>query len=138
MSTAVPLLSHLKTPLAYQFNYLMLCIAWNVAGLILLANGEQALGPTASTSAIAILAGFGVALFIGAWRLPYLYLLASVLLLLIASSAVLPAYTKDPSLWPSDYWRYGGALLNGLGAFVCARGILAFWQWHKLNGKTGD
>ena len=71
MSTAVPLLNHLKTPLAYHFNYLMLCIAWNVAGLILLANGEQALGPTASTSAIAILAGFGVALFIGAWRLPY-------------------------------------------------------------------
>lgn len=134
MNSAVSLFSIVKTNLAYQFNYLLLCIAWNVAGLILLANGEPALGPTASISAILILIGFAVALGLGVWRLPYLYLLASALLMFIASSAVIPAYTKDPSLWPSDYWRYGGALLNGLGALVCARGLLGFWQWYKVRG----
>ncbi len=134
MNSAVSLFSIVKTNFAYQINYLMLCIAWNVAGLILLANGEPALGPTASINTIIILLGFALVLGLGVWRFPYLYLLATALLMFIASSAVIPAYTKDPSLWPSDYWRYGGALLNGLGAFVCARSLLGFWQWHKIRG----
>lgn len=136
MSPAASLLSFIKPSLAYQFNYLMLCIVWNVAGLILLANGGQPLGPTASTTAIAVLLVFALAIGLGVWRWPYLYLIATVLLMFLASSAVIPAYTKDPSLWPSDYWRYGGALLNGLGSLVCARGLLGFWQWRNQNAKS--
>lgn len=135
MPAAASLFSFVKTPLAYQFNYLLLCIAWNVAGIILLANGEPALGPTASINAVFVLIGFCVLLALGVWKLPYLYLLGSIVLMLIASSAVIPAYTQDPSLWPSDYWRYGGALLNGLGALVCTRALLGFWQWHKSHVK---
>lgn len=124
-------MSHLKPILAYQYNYILLCIAWNVAGLILIANGEPPIGPTASINTIAILTGFAVFLTVGAWRWPVLYAFTSLVLMLIASSAVLPAYTADPSLWPSDYWRYGGAVLNGLGSLVCARGVLRWWQFRK-------
>ncbi|GAA6151206.1 hypothetical protein [Pseudoteredinibacter isoporae] len=136
MSPSASLFSVIKSNLAYQFNYLMLCIVWNIAGLILLSNGEPALGPTASVSAIAVLLGFACAIALGVWRWPYLYMFATAILMFLASSAVIPAYTQDPSLWPSDYWRYGGALLNGLGALVCARGLLGFWQWRSRHAES--
>ncbi|MCV6626301.1 MAG: hypothetical protein OIF38_09400 [Cellvibrionaceae bacterium] len=122
----------LQPILAYQWNYLLLCIAWNVAGIILRANGEAALGPSASLTAVMVSALFMLVLGLGAWRWPLVYALGSCLLLFQASSAVIPAYTQDPNLWPSDYWRWGGALLNGIGSLLCAMGLLRWWKYQKV------
>ena len=120
---------------SYQVNYLLLCIAWNVAGVILIRNGEPALGPTASLVTVGILAGFIVLLFLGAWRWPKFYAVVTVVLMLVAYKAVIPAFTQDPALWPSELWRLGGAVLNGLGAAVSMWGLLLWWRWYKKQAE---
>ena len=105
-----------RQPLIVHSFYIILCVAWNAIGLLLLSNGQQPIGPTASAPVIATLLGFLGLLIISAnkrWRLPYL--LISSLLLFAAVSAIVGGFTKSADFWPSEFWRYAGIVLNLIG-----------------------
>jgi phage shock protein PspC (stress-responsive transcriptional regulator) len=55
-----------------------------------------------------------------------LYVAVSVFTGLVAGSAVYNALTQDPALWPSELWRYGGAVLNGVGRLAAIRAVVSF------------
>jgi hypothetical protein len=107
-------------PLKYiaivQFAWALLASAWNVAGVVLLANGARSPGPTASLLAAFILVLIGIGLVAALSRSALAYGALSGVSTLMAAAAVYNALTADPSLWPSEFWRYAGMLLNGAGA----------------------
>ena len=99
-----------------QLSHAVLCIVWTLTGIWQLSNGLQAIGPTASFAAIGIILALSGSLILGVRsKLVALYLSASGLLFLGAVSAIYGGYTKDPSLWPSEGWRYAGIVVNGIG-----------------------
>lgn len=100
------------------------CILWNVAGLALTAQGKPGIGPTASLGVAAGIAFVGLLLWYAAQHIPSLF---GILAALCAVAAIIPVYqavTGDPSLWPSPFWRWAGAALNGLGVVMGLAGSL--------------
>ncbi len=126
--------TRIRRAVAIQLTHLGLSLVWNVAGLALIARGLRAPGPTASLDVAAFLLALGVARGSGSGASPPLYVLASLLAGLGAASAILQAFQLDPSLWPSDLWRYAGVLLNAFGVFGACWGLLGWWKWR---GDTG-
>ena len=109
-----------------QVLYGFLVIAWQVAGLLLIANGRQPLGPTASAS-VAIFAAVSTLVCVALARwLPSVYVLVSCGLAYVASTTIVNAFTADPSNWPSDISRYLGVAVNVVGVLAAALAIFAF------------
>lgn len=122
------MLPHLKPALSLQLTHLLLSIAWNIVGVILIARGLPAPGPTASLLTaliLLVLAGF---MLLGAVRYRNLYLVVTLVVLLGAVSAIGPAFNKPAALWPSDFWRYAGVLLNSLGVIGALWGIKIYFN----------
>jgi len=124
------LLSKLKPALTLQLSHLALNSVWNIAGVSLVQQGLPALGPTASMATVALLVAFAALLLLGANKYAKLYVVVSLIVLAGALSAILPAFYKDPSLWPSDFWRYSGVLLNSAGVIGAIWGML-IWRRNK-------
>ena len=118
----------LKPALAVQLGHLLLSCLWNLTGVYLIQHGQQALGPTASLTTSALLIFFAILLILGATKYPKLYLGISVIVMAGALSAILPAFHEDPGLWPSDFWRFSGVVLNGFGV---AGAVLGIMIWRK-------
>lgn len=107
--------------------WLTLSTLWNVVGVVLVANGQRALGPTASLVAAALLVGIAVLLAVGVLRSPTLFGALSGICGLFALAAVIQAVTGDPALWPSAFWRWAGAALNAFGAAAGCLGMIGTW-----------
>jgi hypothetical protein len=107
-----------------QLLWAVLAAAWNVAGVFLIANGARSLGPTASLLGATVLIAIGVGLFSTYNRSAIIYVALSVVSAAMAGLAVYNALTADPSLWPSEFWRYAGIILNAAGAFAGAGAII--------------
>ena len=115
-----------------QVFYGFLVIAWQVAGLLLIANGRQPLGPTASAS-VAIFAAVSTVLCVALARwLPSVYVLVSCGLAYVASTTILNAFTADPSSWPSDMSRYLGVAVNAVGVMAA---VLAIFGFIRIRGQ---
>lgn len=114
------------TTVLVQIVWAVLAAAWNFAGAALNAQGQPALGPTASAAAGVVLLAIAVLFLVGSRRWPRTYVAASVFTGLVAGSAVYNALTQDPALWPSELWRYGGAVLNGVGCLAAIRAVVSF------------
>jgi len=102
--------------LSVQLIHIALCIVWNLVGVYQLSQGIQSIGPTASLIGVVILFVFAGALVLAAaksWR--WLYLSVSLLLVWGAVSAIYGGFTKDIALWPTEFWRYAGMLVNAVG-----------------------
>ena len=105
-----------RTSLIFMMAHAILVIAWNLVGVWLLSNNKPALGPTATIMGAVV---FG--LFILAYLYSYSKGFKKVFMFLITigalfgSFAIYGALTKDPSLWPSEFWRYAGIGVNLLG-----------------------
>jgi hypothetical protein len=117
--------------LGVQIAWALLAAAWNFVGVALVHGGGRPLGPTAT------IAG-GLVLVVGAAALPYLvarwplvYGLLSAFFGAMAIGAVVNAFRADPALWPSESWRYGGAMLNGVGFLAAAAGVAAVAKWWR-------
>ena len=117
------MIDELKPALVLQLSHLGLSCIWNIVGVILILMGMPALGPTASLTMVAMLVGFAALLIVGAQRWKWLYVLLSLLLLAGTLATIFPAFTKPPSLWLSDFWRYAGVALNSLGAVGAMLGL---------------
>lgn len=123
-------------PLGLQISHLFLSCVWNLAGVMLIANGRAPLGPSASMVTVVILILLGLLLIYGlvnygdgrykGSRQWLVYLAVSTILLLATISTIFAAFTKDPVLWPSSWWRYAGIVLNSIGL------IGAIWGGIKV------
>lgn len=114
--------SSLKNALHLQQLHLILSAGWNLAGVWLLSQGMAAPGPTASlfgALVMLLLCGF---LQVSSHRWPLLYTGVSLLLATASAATIYAALTKDPALWPSEFWRLAGIVLNCLGVTGALRG----------------
>ena len=110
---------------------------WNIGGVIQLSHGLRAPGPTASLLLAAVLLAYGAALAIGLRRWPMTYVVLSALGIVLALPAIINGLTADPSLWPSEFWRYAGMVLNGTGALACVAGLAGYVKWKRdLVGRV--
>ena len=125
MQTRRTLRESVGKALVVQVTWAILAAVWNAAGVALIARGLRAPGPTASVGAAVLLLAVAVALVLSIARWPVAYALLSAGAGLMALAAVVNAFVQDPALWPSEFWRYAGALLNGAGVVACAAALLA-------------
>ena len=96
----------------------ILVIAWNVIGVWLISEGKSALGPTATLTGALLFAVFIIIYFLFYKKgMEKSFLTAVSIGALLGTVAIFGALTKDPSLWPSEFWRYTGIAVNSLGAF---------------------
>ena len=107
-----------------QLLWLGLSAFWNIAGVLLIGQGMRAIGPTASLPLAAILLIVGGVMYWAHSRMNFIYVLLSLLAIFAAGSAVLNAFTADPALWPSEFWRLAGAALNAFGTLCSAAAVL--------------
>ncbi len=108
-----------------QVAWAILSATWNAGGVAMIAQGGRSPGPTASIAAAIVLIVMAIAYPMTIRRWPVVYLLVSLLGGLAAIAAVVNAFTADPKLWPSEFWRYAGAVLNGVGFFAALAGIVS-------------
>jgi hypothetical protein len=114
-----------------QIAWALLCTAWNGYGLWLISKGEQPIGPTASALLAFVCIVFAILFwFFQSRHLKWPYIFLSGLTAIMASYAVYGAFTQDPSLWPSEIWRWRGILLNGAGALASMIAIIKSLQWN--------
>lgn len=105
--------------------------AWNAYGMYQLQQGAAPPGPTSSW-AVAVV-GLLIALAFGLrWldKQRWVYILVCLVCAALGAVIIYGSFTKDPSLWPSEAWRWGGIILNGIGAAACIAGALKMYQ-HK-------
>jgi hypothetical protein len=121
----------LKPILAIQLLHIVGAIVWNVSGVLLVARGLRSPGPTASLALAVLMLVLGTGMIIGLHRWIILYVVASAVALLGALSAVVNAFTADPALWPSDFWRYAGVVLNGIGAAGAILGFIGVFRSRR-------
>jgi hypothetical protein len=114
-----------------QLPWALSAAAWNIAGVALIANGARSPGPTASLLGAALLTAIGVGLVAASNRAAIIYAGLSIVSAAMAGAAVYNALTADPSLWPSEYWRYAGIVLNGIGTIAGSAALM-----NLLNARA--
>lgn len=81
--------------------------------------------------AAVVLLAVAVTFVVTVSRWPVVYLLLSIAAGLFGLAAVVNALIADPALWPSEFWRYAGAVLNGVGFLACAATVAAYFPWKS-------
>lgn len=113
------------TALLIQAAWAVASALWNFYGAFQLAHGLPALGPTATYGGGILALALLAALLVSSrrWRIPYVIL--SAIGGLLALITVVNAFIADPSLWPSEFWRYAGVAVNVIGVIGGALGVTA-------------
>ena len=107
----------------------ILCAAWNAYGAVKLASGGQALGPTATIMGAVLALALAVFLIISFRKWPSAYRWLTLVPCVLAAMTIWSALMLDPALWPSEFWRWAGILVNVLGVVGSA---LAFLTPRKV------
>jgi len=121
-------------------------MAWNLIGVWQIRNGVPSLGPTASLMTVSVFIFLALLLMFSVkkhWSGVYLGL--SLLLALLAFSAIYGGFAKDPNLWPSEFWRYAGISVNIVGVLgfallllgLSARGFRRGNADSTVSAKSG-
>lgn len=118
----------LRPALAALVIWALLVVVWNVAGVLLINAGHRSPGPTASLTGAFVTIGLLAALLMASRRRPGVYALLALASAALAALPVINALRADPSLWPSEFWRYAGIAINLTG---CLGGIAAFVGWLR-------
>ena len=123
------LIDSYKVPLSFMVLHAFLAALWNVIGVWLISEGQSPLGPTASLTGVTILA---ILILAYIWTLKKGYektfsVLASIGAV-VGLLTIYGALTKDPSLWPSEFWRYAGIVVNSLAAIGFTLTLKVFLQ----------
>ena len=107
----------------------LLVIVWNITGLWLLSQGKPALGPTATWVGAVVFAVL-MAIYFLLYKKGFetLFIIVVTIGALLGSMAIYGAFTKDPGLWPSEFWRYAGVVVNGLGVLGFVFGLKSFFK----------
>ena len=112
------------TALMLQAVWAVASALWNFYGAFQLSRGLPALGPTATYGGGILALALLAALVVSAARWPIPYAILSALVGLLALLTVVNAFTADPSLWPSEFWRYAGVAVNAVGVLGGVLGIV--------------
>lgn len=104
-----------KLALTLQLSHLAFSVIWNLLSVSFLALGMQALGPTSSLIWAFILTILAYVLWFSAQQVKTLYMTLSCFQLIAAASTIYNAFIKEENLWPSEFWRLSGVVLNTLG-----------------------
>ena len=107
--------------------------AWNVAGVWFISQGQSPLGPTASLAGAAVMAIF-IGLYIFTLKKGYekSFLLIASIGALAGALTIYGALTKDHSLWPSEFWRIAGIVVNSISVAGFALAVKVFLQRKKM------
>lgn len=106
----------------------VLCAVWNVYGVAQLSTGGQALGPTASILGAGLALVLALLLIVALRKWPSAYRWVTLVPCVLAAMTIWNAFRLDPAQRPSEFWRWAGVVVNGLGvagsalAFLAARG----------------
>lgn len=111
--------------LGVQIVWAVLAALWNFTGVALMRGGGRPLGPTASIAGGLVLVSGAAALPYLVARWPLVYGLLSAFFGVVGIAAVVNAFRADPSLWPSEFWRYAGAALNAVGFLAAVAAVVA-------------
>ena len=114
-----------------QVAWALLAALWNAVGVYLIAQGQRPLGPTATLIGAGLAVVLAAGLVLSITRAPLVYAVVSGVAGYLALATAVGAFTQDPALWPSEFWRYAGAVLNGVGFLAAAAGCLAYFRWKK-------
>lgn len=127
----------MRIAICLQVIWAALSMCWNIAGLYLIAQGQRAPGPTASLVAAGLLLIIAIVLIL-AWRSKWsvIYAVVTVFAGVMALMAVINAFTADPLLWPSEFWRYAGAALNTLGVLGAVLAIAIIIKNKLANNNN--
>jgi len=120
-----------KIALIFMVLHAILVIVWNIVGVWLLSQDKPALGPTA-TLVGALVFAILIAIYLFFYKKEYENLFLSIVSIgaLLGAFAIYGAFTKDPALWPSEFWRYAGIAVNVLGILGF---VFALKGYRKLN-----
>ena len=123
------LIDKYKVPLGFMVLHAFLAALWNIAGVWLISQDQSPLGPTASMTGVAVLAVLILA-YIFTLKKGYekSFLVLASVGALVGLLTIYGALTKDPSLWPSEFWRYAGIAVNALAAIGFALTLKVFLQ----------
>ena len=118
-----------KLALLFMIFHAILVIVWNIAGVWLISEGKSALGPTATLTGALLFAVLIVIYFLF-YKKGYekLFLIVVTIGALLGSMAIYGAFTKDPDLWPSEFWRYAGVAVNFLGVLGFIFALKGFFK----------
>jgi len=115
-----------------QATHAFLCIVWNVVGMWQNDQGMQSIGPTASLTVVSSVGLLLISLWLSL-RLNWhtVYLAISCIAFTLAAVAVYGALTKSHALWPSEFWRIAGIVVNLVGVVGFALAVKAFARQHR-------
>jgi len=116
-----------KPALVFIVLHALLVIVWNLLGVWLLSQGKSALGPTATLTG-ALVFGVLVAIYFLFYKKGYkkFFLISVFIGASFGAMAIYGALTKDPGLWPSEFWRYAGIAVNAIGVLGLLFALKAF------------
>ena len=123
-----------KQALVFMVLHALLVILWNIAGVWLLSQGKSALGPTATlTGALLFVVLITAYLILYKKGLEKAFLITVLIGALLGSMAIYGAFTKDPGLWPSEFWRYAGIAVNSFGVLGLLFALKSFFKRNNEN-----
>lgn len=111
----------------------VLAALWNFGGALQVARGLPSPGPTASTLAGLVLVVIAGGLVVAVARWPTVFVLLAAVAGLAALVGVVGAFVQDPALWPSEFWRWAGIVLNGAGFVAAVAAVVAFIRWKAIR-----
>ena len=125
-----------KTALIFMLLHASLVIVWNIVGVWLLSQDKSALGPTATLVGALIFAVL-IVIYLFFYKKEYENLFLSIVSIgaLLGASAIYGAFTKDPALWPSEFWRYAGVAVNALGILGFIFALKGYRRSNKYKIK---
>ncbi len=101
--------------LTIQLSTIGMSVMWNLIGVGLISIGQPPLGNSASMAIVVIMLTLALTLVLTVNRVRWLYATATGVLALACLMALYTAFTGAAELWPSNYFRIFGALINVLG-----------------------
>jgi hypothetical protein len=119
--------------LPFLVAWAVLAALWNFGGAWQAARGLPSPGPTASALAGVVLLVIASGFFVAVARWPAVFVLLAAVAGLAALVGVVGAFVQDPDLWPSEFWRWAGIVLNGVGFVAAVAALVTFIRWNAIR-----
>lgn len=97
-----------------------LCALWNAYGAMQISMGGRALGPTATYAGAGLVILIAIALLVTSTRWPLICRTLAIVAGALAAWTIWNSFILDRNLWPSEFWRWAGIVLNGFGILGAA------------------
>lgn len=125
-------IQHYKKSLSLLVLQATLAILWNVAGLWLMSQGKDDLGPQATYAAVVLLVLLIIGYFVSLKKgFDTIYVFFAFVAFIISFYGIATGLTRSHSLWTSEFWRYTGMLIHVLGIIGFVYALMTFSKKRK-------